>query len=32
MAAGRVLLCWDNPANRQVLDEKSAYLVKQADA
>ena len=32
MAAGRVLLCWDNPAYRQVLDEKSAYLVKQGDA
>jgi len=31
MAAGRVLLCWDNPAYRQVLDEKSAYLVKQGD-
>ena len=32
MAAGRVLLCWDNPAYRQVLDEESAYLVKQGDA
>ena len=32
MAAGRVLVCWDNPAYRQVLDEKSAYLVKQGDA
>jgi glycosyltransferase involved in cell wall biosynthesis len=32
MAAGRVLLCWENPAYRQVLDEKSAYLVKQGDA
>jgi glycosyltransferase involved in cell wall biosynthesis len=31
MAAGRILLCWDNPAYRQVLDEKSAYLVKQGD-
>ena len=32
MAAGRVLLCWDNPAYRQVLDENSAYLVEQGDA
>jgi glycosyltransferase involved in cell wall biosynthesis len=32
MAAGRVLLCWDNPAYRQVLDEKSAYLVEQGAA
>jgi glycosyltransferase involved in cell wall biosynthesis len=31
MAAGRVLLCWDNPAHRQVLDVSSAYLVKQGD-
>ena len=31
MAAGRVLLCWDNPAYRQVLDERSAYLVKQGE-
>jgi glycosyltransferase involved in cell wall biosynthesis len=31
MAAGRVLICWDNPAYRQVLDEESAYLVKQGD-
>ena len=31
MAAGRVLLCWDNPAYRQVLDEESAYFVKQGD-
>lgn len=32
MAAGRILICWDNPAYRQVLDEKSAYLVKQGVA
>lgn len=32
MAAGRVLLCWDNPAYRQVLDEESAFLVTQGDA
>ena len=31
MAAGRILLCWDNPAYRQVLDEESAYFVKQGD-
>ena len=31
MAAGRVLLCWDNPGYRQVLDEKSAYFIKQGD-
>ena len=31
MAAGRVLLCWDNPVHRQVLNENSAYLVKQGD-
>ena len=31
IAAGRVLLCWDNPGYLQVLDKKSAYLVKQGD-
>ena len=32
MAAGRILLCWDNPAYRQVLDHESAFLVTQGDA
>ena len=31
MAAGRILLCWDNPGYRQVLDEGSAYFIKQGD-
>ncbi len=31
MGAGRVLLCWDNPAFRQVLDAESAYFVPQGD-
>ena len=31
MGAGRVLVCWDNPAFRQVLDDQSAYLVHQGD-
>jgi glycosyltransferase involved in cell wall biosynthesis len=31
MAAGRVCLCWDNAAFRQIVDEQSAYLVAQGD-
>jgi glycosyltransferase involved in cell wall biosynthesis len=29
MAAGRVCICWDNAAFRQVLDDDSAYFVEQ---
>jgi glycosyltransferase involved in cell wall biosynthesis len=32
MAAGRVCLCWDNAAFRQVLDERSGYFARQGDA
>lgn len=31
MAASRVILAWDNAAFRQVLDESSAYLIRQGD-
>ena len=31
MAAGRVCICWDNAAFRQMIDEQSAYLVPQGD-
>lgn len=31
MAAGRVILAWDNAIFRQLLDEKNAYLVPQGD-
>ena len=31
MAAARVLVCWDNAAYRQVLDDRSCYFVPQGD-
>ena len=31
MAAGRIIVAWDNAAFRQVLDERSAFLVRQGD-
>ena len=31
MAAGRIMLCWDNAAYRQVLDEDSCYFAPQGD-
>lgn len=31
MAAGRVILAWDNPHFRQLVDRDSAYLVEQGD-
>jgi glycosyltransferase involved in cell wall biosynthesis len=31
MAAGRVILAWDNAAFRQLLDDSSAYLIPQGD-
>jgi glycosyltransferase involved in cell wall biosynthesis len=31
MAAGRIMLCWDNEAFRQVLSDDSAYFVRQGD-
>lgn len=31
MAAGRILLCWDNPGYRQVLNDESAYFIKQGE-
>ena len=31
MAASRIMLCWDNAAYRQVLDEDSCYFTKQGD-
>jgi len=31
MAAGRVILAWDNAIFRQLLDEQNSYLVKQGD-
>ena len=31
MAAKRIIVAWDNPAFRQVVDESSAYLVRQGD-
>jgi glycosyltransferase involved in cell wall biosynthesis len=31
MAAGRVIVAWDNAAFRQVLDERSAFFVRQGD-
>lgn len=32
MAAGKILVCWDNNIFRKVLDEESAYFVKQGDS
>ena len=32
MAAGRILVAWDNDIFRQVLDSSMAYLVPQGDA
>jgi glycosyltransferase involved in cell wall biosynthesis len=31
MAAGRIIVAWDNAAFRQVLDERSAFLAPQGD-
>ena len=31
MAAGRLCMCWDNAAFRQVLDDDSCYFVSQGD-
>jgi glycosyltransferase involved in cell wall biosynthesis len=31
IAAGRLIICWDNAAFRQVLDSQSAFLVPQGD-
>lgn len=32
MAAGKIIVCWDNDIFRQVLDDESAYFVKQGDS
>lgn len=32
MAAGKIIVCWDNNIFRQVLDDESAYFIKQGDS
>jgi len=32
MAAGKIIICWDNDIFRQVLDDESAYFIKQGDS